>query len=116
MMDLFEHAAAAEIVRRDRGMARAVEAQENCVPGFAELACRHICNLATDHQEIHIDLFLKTFKIKPEHPNAFGAPWMKAKREGIIAHSGSVRKCTVDPTKNAHLYPVYRSLICGVVA
>lgn len=111
-MDLFEAAAAREIIRRDRGMARAVDAQENVIPGFTELAYRHICNLAEQHEEIHIDLFLKTFNIKPEHPNAFGAPWMKAKRDGIIAHSGSVRRCTADATKNAHLYPVYRSLIC----
>lgn len=115
-MDLFDHANALEILRRDHGMALAAEAQERAVPGFAELAYRHICNLAAENEEVHIDLFLRTFKLKPEHPNAFGSPWMKAKRDGIIKHSGRVRPCTVDPAKNAHLYPVYTSLVCRVSA
>lgn len=115
-MDLFEHSRAQEIIRRDRGMALAADAQEQATPGFSELAYRHICNLAADHAEVHIDLFLSTFKIKPEHPNAFGSPWQRAKRDGIIKHSGRVRPCTVDPAKNAHLYPVYSSLICKVSA
>lgn len=114
-MDLFEHAAAAEIMRRNRGMSRATDAQESKTPNFSALAYRHIRNLAEEHDEIHIDLFLKTFSIKPEHPNAFGAPWMKAKRDGLIEEIGR-RPCTVDPNKNAHAYPVYRSLICKVPA
>lgn len=97
------------IKRRDLGMALAAEAQDRATPGFSELAYEHICNLAREHDEIHIDLFLTTFKLKPEHPNAFGAPWQRAKREGVIVHSGRVRACTVDRAKNSHLYPVYRS-------
>lgn len=115
-MDLFDHAEAQAILRRDRGMALASEAQDRAVPGFSELAYTHIFNLACEHEEIHIDLFLRTFKIKPEHPNAFGAPWQKAKRDRIIVHSGRVKACTVDPAKNSHLYPVYHSLICKVPA
>ena len=107
MTDLFEHAEATK--QRDRGIALASEAQDRATPGFSELAYAHICNLAREHDEIHIDLFLMTFKFKPEHPNAFGAPWQRAKRDGIIAHSGHVRACTVDRAKNSHLYPVYRS-------
>lgn len=110
-MNLFEHAEAQAIMRRNRGMAVAADAQDRAVPGFSELAYSHIFNLACEHEEIHIDLFLQTFKLRPEHPNAFGAPWQKAKRERIIEHSGRVRPCTVDPAKNAHLYPVYRSLV-----
>ena len=110
-MDLFEHAEALSIVRRDRGIALACEAQDRAVPGFSELAYAHICNLARHNREVHIDLFLSTFHIKPEHPNAFGAPWQRAKRDGIIKHSGRVRPCTVDPAKNSHLYPLYVSMV-----
>lgn len=110
-MNLFEHAEAQAILRRDRGMALAADAQDRAVPGFTELAYAHIFNLACEHEEVHIDLFLTTFKIKPDHPNAFGAPWQKAKRDRVIEHSGRVLPCTVDPTKHAHQYPLYRSLI-----
>ena len=113
-LDLFSHAEAQAILRRDRGIAMAAAAQDEKVPGFSELAYSHICNLARRHEEIHVDLFLQTFPIKPDHPNAFGAPWLRAKRNRIIEHSGRVRPCTIDPNKNAHLYPVYRSLICEI--
>jgi hypothetical protein len=106
-MDLIELAEAL----RDRGMSLAADAQDRALPGFSDMAFNHICDLASRHEFVHIDLFLNSFHIKPEHPNAFGAPWQRAKRERIIEHSGRVRPCTVDPAKNAHLYPVYRSLI-----
>ena len=111
MTDLFDFAEAQAVHRRNRGMTLAADAQDRTTPGFTDLAYEHICSLARAHEEIHIDLFLRTFNIKPEHPNAFGAPWQRAKKTGIIAHSGRVKKCSVDPAKNAHLYPVYRSLI-----
>lgn len=109
MIDLFDYAKS----RRDVGMQIAANAQDTEMPNFTEMAYRHILGLARDHREIHIDLFLASFKLKPSHPNAFGAPWQRAKRNGIIQHSGRVRPCTVDPMKNAHLYPVYTSLIFG---
>jgi hypothetical protein len=109
-MDLFEHAK----LRRDAGMATAAAAQDEETPGFTELAYQHIVELARSNPTVHIDQFLSTFTLKPSHPNAFGAPWQRAKRNKIIVPSGEALPCTVDSKKNAHLYPVYRSLIYAV--
>lgn len=94
-------------------MAAAAGAQDDATPGFTDAAYAHIVRLAEKSPTVHIDQFLTTFNLKPSHPNAFGAPWHKAKRNGIIAHSGRVLPCTVDAGKNAHQYPVYTSLIYG---
>jgi hypothetical protein len=48
-------------------------------------------------------------------PNAYGAVWQRAIRSGLLAKTGRTRPSR-QPGKNAHEYPVYRSLVCKVAA
>ena len=100
--------------QRDAGMSLATAAQDSIDPEWSDLAYAAIVNVARCQSEVHVDDVLRTFNRKPDHPNSWGAVWMKAIRNRIIKHSGSVRPCTVDPAKHAHQYPLYRSLICEV--
>jgi len=105
---LFNYAAAK--VRRDRGAARAAEAQDNAVPGWGDHAYDAIVLVAKRQTTVFVDDVLKIFAVKPSHPNAWGAVWLRAIKANVIEHSGTVRP-TTDARKNAHQYPVYRSLL-----
>lgn len=105
--DLFEIAQC----RRERGMGLAADAEDREQPEFAEIAYSAIRTIAEQQDTVHVDDVLPLCTVKPNHPNAFGAVWMRAIRERIIAHSGTVRPCRTDAKKNAHRYPVYRSLV-----
>lgn len=105
MTDLFDFAKS----RRDRGMGLASAAEDRAQPEFAEIAYSTIETVARRQREVHVDDILVACTVQPEHPNAWGAVWMRAIRNGVIEHSGSVRPCRKDGKKNAHRYPVYRS-------
>jgi hypothetical protein len=95
---------------RDRGMTLASNAEAFHRPEFAEVAYGAICAVARRQPTVHVDDVLRQCLIEPDHPNAFGAVWMRAIRDGVIERTGQYRKST-DPKKHAHVYPVYRSLI-----
>jgi hypothetical protein len=48
------------------------------------------------------------FAEAPRHPNAWGAVWHRAIRDGVIRRSGEFRESR-DPRKHRHCYPVYVS-------
>lgn len=108
-MDLFEHAQ----IRRDRGMGLAADAEDREQPEFSEAAYQAIRTIAARQSTVHVDDVLRECLLRPHHYNAWGAVWLRAIRECLIVHSGQVRPCTVDAKKNAHRYPIYRSLVCG---
>ena len=110
-MDLFEHAARVSTAERlrDRGMARAADAQDRAVIGWSELAYLAILNVARMQETVHTDDVRAIFPHEPDHPNAFGAVWLRAIRDGVIERTGTVRAST-DPRKHSHQYPIYRSL------
>jgi hypothetical protein len=99
------------LLRRNRGMGHAADAEDREQPEFAEAAYAAIRTVAEKQDTVHVDDVLPLCAVKPNHPNASGAVWMRAIRERIIEHSGMVRPCRTDAKKNAHRYPVYRSLI-----
>src|SRR4051794_26046745 len=106
-MDLF---AWAEALKR-AGMERAALAEERKHPGFQSAAVELIRSIAEKQLSVHIDDVLAACELRPHHPNAWGAVWSRAIREGIIAKTGQRRRCKFDAGKHAHDYPVYRSLI-----
>jgi hypothetical protein len=113
-LDLFSHAEEAAR-RRDVGIARAAHAQDIKRPGWSELAYQAIVALARTQAEVHVDDVLRVFVLRPDHPNAWGAVWQRAIRNGVIKHSGRVRPCKVDSGKHLHQSPIYDSLIYGRV-
>lgn len=104
-MDLFAFAE----LRRDQGMGLAADAQDHVEPAWGETAFAVLELLAKRRPFIHVDDMLPLVSA-PDHPNAFGAIWMKAIRRRIIEHSGQTRP-SKDPKKHAHQYPIYRSLV-----
>lgn len=95
--------------RRDAGMTEAAFAEVFTNPDFGEAAYAAICHVARRQCEVHVDDVLRYLKVRPSHPNAFGAVWLRAIRDGVIIRTGTVRPCLSDPIKNKHQYPVYRS-------
>jgi hypothetical protein len=106
--DLFSWADGAAL--RDSGMALASQAQEQERPGWAERAYHAIVVAARMRATVHVDDVLQIFREAPEHPNAWGAVWQKAIRDGVITRSGTVRETQVR-RKHRHQYPVYASAI-----
>jgi hypothetical protein len=107
MNDLFSKA----IDARDAGIEKAFEAQDRKDPAWVERAYNAIVEIAKRSETVHVDDVLSTFSNPPRHPNSWGAVWMRAIRNGVIARTGTARPCTIDPKKHAHNYPVYRSLV-----
>ena len=106
----FDDYTASQAMRsRDVGMIEAEFAETLVNPDFAEVAYAAICHVARRQLEIHVDDVLRFCKVKPSHPNAWGAVWMRAIKDGVIARTGTVRPCLSDPVKRVHNYPVYRS-------
>lgn len=115
-MDLFENPAffaQQGLVRMDRGICRAVEAQDREDVTYTDALYGCICEIAREQSTVHIDDVLRRFRRKPAHPNANAGPWRRAKNDLVIRPSGHVRRCSADSGKNAHVYPVYESLIYG---
>ena len=106
--DLFDHATRAAQLR-DTGMALAIAAQDNKLPAWSELAYAAIVSLAKRQPTVHVDDVLREFPLRPDHPNAWGAVWMRAIKNGVIFRSGESRPCLTDCGKHRHVYPVYRS-------
>jgi hypothetical protein len=93
---------------RDVGIVEA-EFAEALVSDFGEVAYAAICHVARRQVEVHVDDILRHCKVQPSHPNAWGAVWLKAIKEGILLRTGTVKPCLSDPLKHKHNYPVYRS-------
>ena len=106
--DLFEHAERAAKLR-DAGMTLAAVAQDGKAPQWSELAYSAIRLVARRQDTVHVDDVLRIFTIKPHHPNAWGAVWMRAIKDGLIERTGTVRPCISDEGKHKHQYPIYRS-------
>jgi hypothetical protein len=106
--DLFSWADGAAL--RDGGMTTAAEAQERVAPGWADRAYHAIVVAARTSASVHVDDVLRIFPEPPEHPNAWGAVWSRAIRNGVISRSGLVREAQ-DRRKHRHQYPVYASAI-----
>lgn len=92
---------------RNDGMRRASQAQGT---EWARRAYAAIVSVAVENPTVHVDDVLARFGEAPHHPNAWGAVWMRAIRERVIARTGTVRQCK-DTKKHAHQYPVYQSLV-----
>jgi len=107
-LPLFDHALAQR--RRDRGIALAADAQDRTTPGWGDYAYDTIKLVAQRQATVHVDDVLRIFNVRPAHPNCWGAPWQRAIKDGVIARTGTVRP-SADAKKNAHQYPVYRSLL-----
>lgn len=108
---LFEFAAREAERRRDRGMALAAEAQERARHGWGQIAYEALIALARRQELIHVDDIVPLVA-PPEHPNAWGAVWLRALRAGVIEHTGQMR-VSRQPQKHLHRYPLYRSRIYG---
>lgn len=104
-----DYAAREALRRRDVGMIEAEFAETLVNPDFAEVAYAAICHVARRQNEVHVDDVLRFCKVRPSHPNAWGAVWMRAIRDGTIMRTGAVRPCMSDPLKHKHNYPVYAS-------
>ncbi len=96
--------------RRDRGMALASGAQEREAPGWAERAYAHLEALSLTREFVYTDDLLAVFPERPAHPNAYGAVWQRAIRNGLLSRTGMMRESR-DPKKHRHNYPLYRSEI-----
>lgn len=113
-MDLFDNPTFMRergLIRMDRGICLAVEAQEVDAPGYGDTLYQCIFDVASEQETVHIDDVLKRFTLKPHHPNANAGPWRRCKNDRIITPSGMSRRCQLDAGKNAHVYPIYKSLI-----
>jgi hypothetical protein len=95
--------------RRDAGMAEAEFAEVFNNPDFGEAAYAAIRHVARRQCEVHVDDILRFCKTRPSHPNAWGAVWMRAIKDGVIVRTGRVKPCLSDPAKHKHQYPVYQS-------
>lgn len=106
----FDDYTASHAVRlRDIGMIEAEFAETLTGSDFSETAYAAICHVARRQVEIHVDDVLRFCAVKPSHPNAWGAVWLRAIKDGAIMRTGTVRPCLSDPLKHKHNYPVYRS-------
>ena len=92
---------------RDSGMAQAAEAQGT---QWGEYAYRLLEELAAELPEVHTDDLARVIEWHPAHFNAYGAVWSRAIRSGLLTRTGRLRP-SKQPGKNAHEYPVYRSLV-----
>lgn len=106
-MDLFDYVKQL----RDEGMAVASAAQDSMLPAWSTAAYAAILSIARHQPTVHVDDVLMIFHRRPAHYNAWGAVWMKAIKAGVLARTGTVRQCSVDPGKHAHQYPIYRSMV-----
>jgi hypothetical protein len=98
--------------RREVGMDLAAAAQGTAWSSY----CYGLLEgLAAELPEVHTDDLARVIEWHPAHFNAYGAVWQRAIRSGLLAKTGRTRPSR-QPGKNAHEYPVYRSLVCKVAA
>jgi hypothetical protein len=97
-------------LQRDAGMATAAAAEG---AEFAIEAYATLLKIARRQPTVHVDDVLAAMRIRPQHPNSWGRVWVEALRNKVIEPSGATKLCQFDARKNAHRYPVYRSLIYG---
>jgi hypothetical protein len=116
----FEDFTASEAARRrDIGIVEAEFAETLTGSSYCDAVYAAICHVARRQCEVHIDHVLRIVKVRPTHPNANGAPWLRAIKDGTILKSDSdrFRPCESDTGKHRHQYRVYRSgLFRGRVA
>lgn len=108
MSDLVE--LAAEL--RDKGMNLAQWAQDAKSPCWSMRYEEAITAIARLQRTVHVDDVRAIFTDDPVHPNAPGATWQRLIKRGVLARTGQYR-CSVDPKKHRHVYPVYESRIYG---
>jgi hypothetical protein len=96
---------------RDVGVVEAEFAEALTGSDFAETAYAAICHVARRQCEVHVDDVLRFCAIKPSHPNAWGAVWLRAIKDGTIIKSDAdvYRPCLSDPGKHKHQYRCYAS-------
>jgi hypothetical protein len=94
---------------RDVGMVEAEFAETLSGSDYPEALYAAICHVARRQIEVHIDDVLLHCKVQASHPNAGGAVWVRAIKDGVIIRTGTIRPCVSDPGKHKHNYPVYRS-------
>lgn len=104
-----DYTARQAVALRDVGMIEAEFAETLTASNFSEVAYAAICHVARRQSEVHVDDVLRFCRIKPSHPNAWGAVWMRAIKDGTIIRTGTVRPCLSDAGKHKHNYPVYES-------
>lgn len=95
--------------RRDVGMVEAEFAEVLSGSDYPEALYAAICHIARRQCEVHIDDILRILKAKPSHPNCAGPVWVRARKDGTLLGEVGRRKCVSDPTKRAHVYPVFAS-------
>lgn len=104
-----DYTARQAVIARDVGIVTAEFAEALTGSNFAEVAYAAICHVARRQSEVHVDDILRFCKVKPSHPNAWGAVWMRAIKDGVIMRTGRVKPCVSDALKHKHQYPVYAS-------
>lgn len=106
-----DYTARQAVAARDVGMVAAEFAEASTGSNFAEVAYAAICHVARRQSEVHVDDVLRFCKVRPSHPNAWGAVWMRAIKDGTLLKSDSdrYRPCESDPGKHKHQYRVYSS-------
>ena len=93
--------------RRDAGMACAARAQGT---QWGEYAYGLLEQLCRERPEVHTDDLAAVLEWHPASPNAMGAVWGRAIRNGLIERTGALRTSR-QPEKHAHSYPIYSSLV-----
>jgi hypothetical protein len=96
---------------RARGISLADKVERATEPGWSEKAYLAIVTVAKRQATVHVNDVVEIFDQMPKHPNAWGAIWSRAKRDGVIAHRGDPPRKCADVRKHRHLSPVYRSLV-----
>ena len=96
----------AGVAAKQAGVARAAAGAD---PVWRETAYRVLRALARSRREVHVDDFYAACPWHPARPNAWAAVWQRALREGLLAKTGRTRPTRL-PEKQAHDYPLYRSL------
>lgn len=92
---------------RDEGMAQAA----SHAPRFSDAAYAAIERIDRRQLVLFTDDLTDELKgLKPQHPNAFGAVWMRAIRAGLIQRTTETR-ASRDPAKHSHACPIYFSLV-----
>lgn len=103
-----DYSAAQAVRRRDVGMVEAEFAEILSGSDYPEALAAAIRHVALRQCTVFIDDVLPLIKVRPSHPNAAGAVWTRAIRDGVIVETGESRRSN-DPVKHRHKYTVYES-------
>lgn len=97
---------AAGAAARDAGIASVGEHNELWA-NYALACLRYLC---TTQEYVHADDLVALLVWQPAHPNAAGAVWMRARKEGLLEPTDRWRMSAV-PVKHRRKLPIYRSLL-----